>query len=168
MEYTAKEVTAEELEQWPRESYHLVDVRSEEDFQTGKMPDALRVDLDRIAEGNHSIPKDKRVVLYCKYGDLSLTAAEDLCAQGYEAYSLAGGYGKWVLRQIQKDMDSEQRRDDIEKSLRKKFKRNLFGMFVKAICDYQLVEPGDRIAVCISGGKDSMLMAKLPGAEAPQ
>ena len=29
MEYTAKEVTAEELEQWPRESYHLVDVRSE-------------------------------------------------------------------------------------------------------------------------------------------
>ena len=161
MEYTAKEVTAEELEQWPRESYHLVDVRSEEDFQTGKMPDALRVDLDRIAEGNHSIPKDKRVVLYCKYGDLSLTAAEDLCAQGYEAYSLAGGYGKWVLRQIQKDMDSEQRRDDIEKSLRKKFKRNLFGMFVKAICDYQLVEPGDRIAVCISGGKDSMLMAKL-------
>ena len=161
MEYTAKEVTAEELEQWPRESYHLIDVRSEEDFQTGKMPDALRVDLDRIAEGNHSIPKDKRVVLYCKYGDLSLTAAEDLCAQGYEAYSLAGGYGKWVLRQIQKDMDSEQRRDDIEKSLRKKFKRNLFGMFVKAICDYQLVEPGDRIAVCISGGKDSMLMAKL-------
>ena len=85
MEYTAKEVTAEELEQWPRESYHLVDVRSEEDFQTGKMPDALRVDLDRIAEGNHSIPKDKRVVLYCKYGDLSLTAAEDLCAQGSEA-----------------------------------------------------------------------------------
>ena len=161
MEYTAKEVTAEELEQWPRESYHLVDVRSEEDFQTGKMPDALRVDLDRITEGNHSIPKDKRVVLYCKYGDLSMTAAEDLCAQGYEAYSLAGGYGKWVLRQIQKDMDSEQRRDDIEKSLRKKFKRNLFGMFVKAICDYQLVEPGDRIAVCISGGKDSMLMAKL-------
>ena len=75
MEYTAKEVTAEELEQWPRESYHLIDVRSEEDFQTGKMPDALRVDLDRIAEGNHSIPKDKRVVLYCKYGDLSLTAA---------------------------------------------------------------------------------------------
>ena len=50
---------------------------------------------------------------------------------------------------------------EIEKSIRKKFHKQLFSRFAKAIRDYELVQEGDRIAVCISGGKDSMLMAKL-------
>ena len=158
---TGKEITIDEFESLKREDYLLIDLREEEDFLTGKMPDAMRVELSDIADKNHSLPKDKKLVLYCKYGELSLLAAEQLYDQGYEAYSLQGGYGKWVLRQIQKDLDSEKRREDIEKSLRKKFKRNIYSMFVKAICDYKLVEEGDKIAVCISGGKDSMLMAKL-------
>ncbi|MFR5731799.1 MAG: ATP-binding protein [Clostridium sp.] len=49
----------------------------------------------------------------------------------------------------------------MEKSLRKKFHKNIFSKFAKAINQYELVKEGDRIAVCISGGKDSMLMAKL-------
>lgn len=49
---------------------------------------------------------------------------------------------------------------DVERSLRKKFKKTIWSKFTKAINTYQLVKPGDRIAVCISGGKDSMLMAK--------
>ena len=49
----------------------------------------------------------------------------------------------------------------IEASLRAKYKHKIFNKFVQAICDYDLVRPDDRIAVCISGGKDSMLMAKL-------
>ena len=55
----------------------------------------------------------------------------------------------------------DKRRNDIEKALRKKFKRDLIGRFEKAVVQYELVQEGDRIAVCISGGKDSMLMAKL-------
>lgn len=50
---------------------------------------------------------------------------------------------------------------DIEKSIRKKFHKQLFSRFAKAVRDYQLVQEGDKIAVCISGGKDSMVMAKL-------
>ncbi|MCD8078304.1 MAG: tRNA 2-thiocytidine biosynthesis TtcA family protein [Lachnospiraceae bacterium] len=50
---------------------------------------------------------------------------------------------------------------EIELSLRKKFHRPLFSRFAKAINEYELLAPGDRVAVCISGGKDSMLMAKL-------
>lgn len=50
---------------------------------------------------------------------------------------------------------------EIEKSIRKKFHKQLFSRFAKAIRDYELVQEGDKIAVCISGGKDSMLMAKL-------
>ena len=49
----------------------------------------------------------------------------------------------------------------VEEGLRKQFSRRLFKPFAKGIVQYGLVRPGDRIAVCISGGKDSMLMAKL-------
>ena len=48
-----------------------------------------------------------------------------------------------------------------EESIQKKFHRQLFSPFAKACKTYRLIEEGDRIAVCISGGKDSMLMAKL-------
>ena len=50
---------------------------------------------------------------------------------------------------------------EIEKSIRKKFHKELFSRFAKAVRDYELIQEGDKIAVCISGGKDSMLMAKL-------
>lgn len=50
---------------------------------------------------------------------------------------------------------------DIEKSLIKTYKKDIFVPFVKAINLYQLVEQGDKIAVGISGGKDSLLLAKL-------
>ncbi len=50
---------------------------------------------------------------------------------------------------------------DVEQSIRKTFKKTLWSKFTRAINTYKLVQPGDRIAVCISGGKDSMLMAKL-------
>ena len=50
--------------------------------------------------------------------------------------------------------------EDIEYSIRKKFHKNIFSRFAKAINVYELLQEGDRVAVCISGGKDSMLMAK--------
>lgn len=49
----------------------------------------------------------------------------------------------------------------VEESIRKKFHKELFSKFAKGINEYELIQPNDKIAVCISGGKDSMLMAKL-------
>ncbi len=48
-----------------------------------------------------------------------------------------------------------------EESIQKRFHKRLFSPFAKACKTYKLIEEGDHIAVCISGGKDSMLMAKL-------
>lgn len=49
----------------------------------------------------------------------------------------------------------------IERSILKKYRKEIWKPFTYAIRRYQLIQPGDKIAVCISGGKDSMLMAKL-------
>ena len=49
----------------------------------------------------------------------------------------------------------------IERSIIKKFRKSIWNPFIAAVKRYELVEEGDRIAVCISGGKDSMLLAKL-------
>ncbi len=49
----------------------------------------------------------------------------------------------------------------IERSINKKYRKDIWNPFIEAVKKYELISPSDRIAVCISGGKDSMLLAKL-------
>ena len=49
---------------------------------------------------------------------------------------------------------------EIEKAIQKKYRKEIFSKFVKAVKEFNLVQPNDKIAVCISGGKDSFLLAK--------
>ncbi|MGB7604621.1 MAG: ATP-binding protein [Lutisporaceae bacterium] len=51
--------------------------------------------------------------------------------------------------------------NEIERSLITKYRKNTWSKFIKAIKDYSLVEDGDKVAVAMSGGKDSLIMAKL-------
>lgn len=55
----------------------------------------------------------------------------------------------------------QEKRREIEQSLTTSFSRPLLKPFLRAVREYALVQPGDRVAVCLSGGKDSMLLAKL-------
>ena len=50
--------------------------------------------------------------------------------------------------------------ESIDTSIVKKFKKTIWNQFIKGVKEYELIKEGDRVAVCISGGKDSMLMAK--------
>ena len=58
----------------------------------------------------------------------------------------------------------------MEQRLLTDLRKPIWRPFMRAIRQYRLIQPGDRIAVCVSGGKDSMLLAKLmqPAAPAPQ
>lgn len=57
--------------------------------------------------------------------------------------------------------ESIDRTREIERSIIKKYRKSIWCCFTRAVREYELIRDGDRIAVCISGGKDSMLMAKL-------
>ena len=51
--------------------------------------------------------------------------------------------------------------DEYERSLSTTYRRGLWSRFVKGLKEYKLLSPGDKVCVCISGGKDSMCLAKL-------
>jgi len=106
-----------------------------------------------------------KIILYCQKGEISEKPAKELRKKGYLAYNLTGGYMAWLREYFEQAHKEEVEREpahlEIEKSIRKKFRRSIFSRFAKAMNEYQLLEEGDKVAVCISGGKDSMLMAKL-------
>ncbi|MGI6118388.1 MAG: ATP-binding protein [Bilifractor sp.] len=154
------EITLDELRKMSPEEYVLIDVRDRAAYEMGNIPGSVQIPRPDILDGSAELPRGKKIILCCMFGILSREAAEILRGKGIDAYNLEGGYGKYLVETMQEDEDNTIRREEIEKSLRKKFKKSIMSKFVHAVSDYDLIQPGDRIAVCISGGKDSMLMAK--------
>ena len=143
----------------------VIDIRSEEDYKRETYPGAIHIFHENFMDELDRVPKDRPVYLICYTGQKSDDIAEELSGQGYEIYSIDGGFHSYLRYKLQKLMEKEEdkldRCKEAERSIVKKFRKEIWRKFTKAINEYELIQDGDRIAVCISGGKDSMLMAKL-------
>ncbi len=152
-------VSIEQLKSMNEDEYQLIDMRNESEIAHGEIPGAIAIQAEEI-ENSELVDKSKKLIICCSRGQNSVEVAENLVEKGYDTESLEGGYVAWLL-DMMKEKEAEDISKDVEQSLRKKFKKKIWCKFTKAINQYELVKEGDRIAVCISGGKDSMLMAKL-------
>lgn len=157
------EIAIDELEKYISNGYEIVDIRDEMSYMYGNIPGSIHLERDELLKNTNAY-KEKKLILYCKRGETSLELVYELVEKGLQAISLQGGYMAWLMDTISKENENAENHDvahNAEESIRKRFHKKIWCKFTKALNEYELVKPGDKIAVCISGGKDSMLMAKL-------
>ncbi len=155
------EITAGELNSLDKDKYILVDIRIESDREYGCIPGSISLSAKELLDAPPKA-EAKKLIIYCERGVLSESAAHELRKRGYDAYSLKDGYVNWLLNEISiRKASEEEVCQKAERSIRKKYRKELMTPFIRALNTYRLVNDKDRICVCISGGKDSMLMAKL-------
>ena len=159
------QLSVQELFAMPENSYQLVDIRDERARSYGVIPGSVALSAEELPE-SQEIDKNKTVVIYCQKGEMSVPAAEALQEAGVDAKSLNGGYLAWLMEAMKQKEEAKKEEEtpeyvEIEQSIRKKFRKTIWCRFTRAVREYELVKEGDKIAVCISGGNPSMLMAKL-------
>ena len=153
-----EEISVSEMLKLDESEYLVIDIRDEIAFTYGTINNAVNIPQNQLDEKLGTLPKDKLLIICCKSGIISDPVAQNMREKGFNAANLKEGYYGYMLANLKDDSD---RVKDIERSINKKFHKGIWSKFTSAINDYQLVEEGDKIAICISGGKDSMLMAKL-------
>lgn len=160
-----KSITIEKLEQLDEAQITVVDVRTADDFRRGSIAHAINIPIAEFEDRMAEIGPDKPVYVMCHTGDKSMDCVEMLEEAGYDAVNVDGGYRSFLRRQLraflQEETAAQEKTAEIERSIIKKFRKPIWRKFTKAIREYELIQENDKIAVCISGGKDSMLMAKL-------
>ena len=147
----------------------VIDIRPEHEFIRGNIPESVNIAEDKIFERIKEFDKSKVICLVCATGNKTEYLTEELESLGYEnIYNLRGGYEAYMKFKLNEFLKNESKKSgdinkakDIERSIIKKFRKSIWRKFTAAVNEYELIRDGDKIAVCISGGKDSMLMAKL-------
>lgn len=160
-----KTITIEELLQLDQNTITVLDVRPADAYTRGSVPGAVSIPLAEVEERMEELPKEKPVYVLCHTGEWSVDAVYELEAAGYDAANIEGGYRSFLRKKlsefVQDENTTREKQKEIERSIIKKFRKGIWRKFTKGIREYDLIQDGDKIAVCISGGKDSMLMAKL-------
>ena len=152
-------ITIDELSDIHPSLYTLVDTRDLTSHEYGAIPNSICMQDILEQAINHTLDKNKSYVLYCMNGRKSISIVYELQQLGYDAIDLINGYAGYLEKSMLVFDDSIQYK--VERSIIKTYHKELLSPFLRALDKYQLIEEGDKIAVCISGGKDSMLMAKL-------
>lgn len=161
------EISVQEMAQLGEKTYRLIDMRDDLSYSYGNIPGSIHIPGEELLENPEQLALQypgEKLIIYCKKGENSKDLVCSLWKKGIDAVSLQGGYLAWLMERMKEQPGKEQEREaylDIEESIRKKFRKTIWCRFTKAIREYELVKEGDKVAVCISGGKDSMLMAKL-------
>lgn len=161
------EISVQEMAQLDEKTYRLIDMRDDLSYSYGNIPGSIHIPGEELLENPEQLALQypgEKLIIYCKKGENSKELVCSLQEKGIDAVSLQGGYLAWLMERMKEQPGKEQEREaylDIEESIRKRFRKTIWCRFTKAIREYELVKEGDKVAVCISGGKDSMLMAKL-------
>lgn len=90
------DITVRQMGMLSADEYVCIDIRGTAAYRHGHIPGAVCWDGDE--ESFQKFPEDKKLVVYCTYGEKSVAIAEKLVRRGYEAYSLSGGYREWLLQ----------------------------------------------------------------------
>ena len=166
-----KTITIEELEALKDAEKTIVDIRPQDQYMRGTFPGAVSLPASRLEEQYEEetarLDKMHPVYVMCHTGEKSQEWVRRLTGDGFDAVNVEGGYRAWLRLSLSRfvggesEADREEKRARIEQSIIKKFRKPIWRAFTQALNTYDLIQEGDKIAVCISGGKDSMLMAKL-------
>ena len=166
-----KTITIEELEALKDAEKTIVDIRPQDQYMRGTFPGAVSLPASRLEEQYEEetarLDKMHPVYVMCHTGEKSQEWVRRLTGDGFDAVNVEGGYRAWLRLSLSRfvggesEADREENRARIEQRIIKKFRKPIWRAFTRALNTYDLIQEGDKIAVCISGGKDSMLMAKL-------
>ena len=166
-----KTITIEELEALKDAEKTIVDIRPQDQYMRGTFPGAVSLPASRLEEQYEEetarLDKMHPVYVMCHTGEKSQEWVRRLTGDGFDEVNVEGGYRAWLRLSLSRfvggesEADREEKRARIEQSIIKKFRKPIWRAFTRALNTYDLIQEGDKIAVCISGGKDSMLMAKL-------
>ena len=166
-----KTITIEELEALKDAEKTIVDIRPQDQYMRGTFPGAVSLPAFRLEEQYEEetarLDKMHPVYVMCHTGEKSQEWVRRLTGDGFDAVNVDGGYRAWLRLSLSRfvgeesEADREEKRARIEQSIIKKFRKPIWRAFTRALNTYDLIQEGDKIAVCISGGTDSMLMAKL-------
>lgn len=159
-----EEITIQELVVSDAWKNFIIDVRNPDNFQRGTLEGAVNIPMEELEQNLERFKNAESVYVLCHTGEKSREAVELLEEHGIHGINIQGGYRAFLRFQLDcmmKEESYQERTKEIERSIIKKFRKPIWRKFTKAVNEYQLIQAGDKVAVCISGGKDSMLLAKL-------
>ncbi len=97
------QVHADALDHQAADAPFLLDVRTVEEFQSGHIPGAVNIPIDDLRQRLDELPRNRRIVAYCKVGMRGYLATRILLHEGYDAVNLSGGYTTYTMARPQPD-----------------------------------------------------------------